>query len=120
MVHSSGSRRDTQLYFRLLAYVAPYRLLFLVSIIAMVVLAAADAAKAALMKPMLDGAFIEKDPELMITVPLYLVGLFVISGIAAFISSFSLLVGRKQGGYGYERTDVFKAPHFPKPILRPI
>jgi len=91
MIHSSGSPRDTQLYLRLLAYVAPYRLLFLVAIIAMVVLAAADAAKAALLKPMLDGAFIEKDSELMVSVPLYLVGLFVISGITTFISSASLL-----------------------------
>ena len=91
MIHSSGSPRDTQLYLRLLAYVAPYRLLFLVAIIAMVVLATADAAKAALLKPMLDGAFIEKDSELMVTVPLSLVGLFVISGITTFISSASLL-----------------------------
>lgn len=71
-------------------YVSPYRLLFMISLFAMLVLAASDAAKAAILKPMLDGAFIGKDPELMIMIPIYLVALFIVSGIAMFVSGASL------------------------------
>ncbi|NIQ14277.1 MAG: lipid ABC transporter permease/ATP-binding protein, partial [Candidatus Dadabacteria bacterium] len=38
------------------------------------------------MKPLLDGAFIEKDPDMMFWVPIMLVGLFFIRGIASYIS----------------------------------
>jgi len=84
------SPKDLQLYSRLLRYVSPYRLLFIMSLFAMVVIAVSDAAKAAILKPMLDGAFIENDPALMISIPLYLVGLFIISGAATFVSAASL------------------------------
>ena len=85
-----SSPQDARLYLRLLGYVRPYRALLLVSLLAMLVLAAADAAKAALLKPMLDGAFIDGDPELMVSIPLYLIALFVLSGLAAFVSGSSL------------------------------
>lgn len=86
----SVSPRDAGLYLRLLGYVAPYRRLFALSLLAMLVLAAADAAKAAILKPMLDGAFLGRDPQLMVAIPLSLVGLFFLSGTAAVISGSSL------------------------------
>jgi subfamily B ATP-binding cassette protein MsbA len=86
----AASPNDLQLYLRLLRYVLPYRLLFLLSLVAMIVLALADASKAAILKPMLDGAFIDNDPDLMVRIPLYLVGLFIVSGVATFISAASL------------------------------
>jgi len=86
----SANPEDARLYSRLLTYVAPYRVLLLVSLFAMLVLAVADAAKAAILKPLLDGAFVGGDPELMVTIPLYLVGLFVLSGIAAIVSGSAL------------------------------
>jgi ATP-binding cassette, subfamily B, bacterial MsbA len=82
--------KDTRLYLRLLRYVYPYRRLFVVSIISMIVLAATEPAVAALIKPMLDGAFIEKDPHTMVLVPLLFVGLFVVRGLASFTSGASL------------------------------
>lgn len=82
--------KDIQLYRRLLGYLSPYRMLLMVSLSAMLVLAVADAAKAAILKPMLDGAFIGKDPDLMVTMPIYLVLLFIVSGLAIFISGASL------------------------------
>ena len=54
-------KKDIILYRRLLGHVVPYWRHFLISIISMVILAATDPAIPALMKPMLDGAFIEKD-----------------------------------------------------------
>ncbi len=56
----------------------------------MLILALSDAAKAAILKPLLDGAFINNDPDLMISIPLYLVLLFIISGFAIFVSGSSL------------------------------
>jgi len=84
------SKKDYQIYKRLFTYIAPYRLLLAVSVFAMTVLAISDAAKAAILKPMLDGAFVDNDPVLMTTIPAYLVALFIVSGISIFIYGSSL------------------------------
>lgn len=81
---------DLKTYLRLLGYIRPYWRLSLVSILSMVVLAATAPALAALMQPLLDGAFIEKDPVLIKWMPLLLILLFVLRGIAAYIGEFSL------------------------------
>ncbi len=82
--------KDVKIYKRLITYIQPYRMLLALSMCAMVILAVADAAKAAILKPMLDGAFINNDPDLISTIPFYLVGLFVISGASIFIYGSSL------------------------------
>ena len=79
-----------QLYLRLLRYVMPYWRVFLVSLLAMVVVAATEPALPALLKPLLDGSFVKKDQELMRLMPLLLVGLIVVRGIAGFISSYAI------------------------------
>jgi len=81
---------DIDLYLRLLRYVHPYWRMFLISIISMVILAATDPAVAALVKPMLDGAFIENDPQAMILVPILFVVLFTVRGVATFASGAAL------------------------------
>jgi len=81
---------DVELYLRLLGYVKPYWRVFLVSIVAMVVLAATEPAVAALIKPMLDGAFIENDPEMMRIVPILFLLLLGIRAIADFASGYAL------------------------------
>ncbi len=81
---------DLRLYLRLLTYVRPYRRFFLVALLAMVILAATDPAIPALLKPMLDGAFIDKDPEMMFMTPLLLIALFAVRGLASFTSGFYL------------------------------
>jgi subfamily B ATP-binding cassette protein MsbA len=75
-----------QLYLRLLGYLRPYRLAFALALLATAVIAATDPAIAGLMKPLLDGSFVERDPEAIRTLPLVLVGLFVIRGIASYLS----------------------------------
>jgi len=79
-----------QLYLRLLRYVVPYWRIFLVSIVSMMVVAATEPALPALLKPLLDGSFVKKDPEMMRLMPLLLVGLIVVRGIAGFISSYAI------------------------------
>jgi len=74
------------LYKRLWRYVKPHRTKLGLSMIAMVAFAATEPAMPALMQPMLDGSFIEKDPVYIQWIPIALVGLFFIRGIAMFIS----------------------------------
>jgi ATP-binding cassette, subfamily B, bacterial MsbA len=81
---------DIILYRRLLSHVVPYWRVFLLSIISMVLLAATDPAIPALMQPLLNGAFIEKDPQTIAFMPFLFVGLFIIRSLAAYISGLSL------------------------------
>lgn len=86
----SSISTDIVLYRRLLGYVVPYWRVFLLSILSMIILAATDPAVPALMQPLLNGAFIEKDPETIALMPFLFVALFAIRGIAAYISNLSL------------------------------
>ena len=78
------------LYLRLLKYVKPYRWQFSVAIIGMVVFAATEPALPALMQPMLDGSFIEKDETMIVLVPILLVLLYLVRGIASFTTTVGL------------------------------
>ncbi len=81
---------DVHLYKRLLQYVLPYWRTFLIAIVSMLVLAISDPAIPALIKPMLDGAFIEKDPATMKWVPVLFVLLFAIRGFATYTNGIAL------------------------------
>ncbi|MCF6281750.1 MAG: lipid A export permease/ATP-binding protein MsbA [Candidatus Polarisedimenticolaceae bacterium] len=76
-----------QLYLRLLTHVRPYWRQFSAGILAMVVLAAAEPAIPALLKPILDGSFVEGDPDTIFWTPILLILLFVIRGIMTFCSN---------------------------------
>ena len=56
----------------------------------MIILAATDPAIPALMQPLLNGAFIEKDPETIRLIPFLFVALFAIRGVAAYVSNLCL------------------------------
>lgn len=90
MTNRHKSADDLRLYLRLLSYVLPYWRVFLLSLLALVILAATDPAMPALLKPLLDGAFIEKDPAMLRTIPLLLIALFAVRGISAYTSSVSI------------------------------
>jgi subfamily B ATP-binding cassette protein MsbA len=84
------------LYRRLLSHVMPYRWEFLAAIVGMVVTAATEPLLPALLKPMLDKSFVHKDPQWIRWVPVMLLGLFVLRGVANFISKFAMnWVGNK-------------------------
>ena len=78
--------KDT--YKRLLSYIKPYRRQFIIAVLGMVGYAITDTAFAALMKPMLDGSFVEQDPNAILFVPLMIVGVFVLRGVAGFASTY--------------------------------
>ncbi|MEE9160928.1 MAG: lipid A export permease/ATP-binding protein MsbA, partial [Gammaproteobacteria bacterium] len=81
---------DARLYKRLMVYVLPYWRTFMIAIVSMLVLAISDPAIPALIKPMLDGAFIEKDPATMKWVPILFVLLFAIRGFATYANGLAL------------------------------
>jgi ATP-binding cassette, subfamily B, bacterial MsbA len=86
----------TALYQRLLGYATPYWRLFAAAVLAMVLFAATDTGLAALMKPMLDGNFIERDPQTVRLVPLALIALFVFRGVTGFVSRYAMSwIGRR-------------------------
>jgi len=86
----------TDLYKRLLGYATPYWRLFVFAVLAMVLFAATDTGLAALMKPMLDGNFIERDPQTIRFVPIALIALFVFRGLAGFAARYTMSwIGRR-------------------------
>ena len=76
-----------ELYLRLLSHVRPYWRQFAGGIASMVLLAATEPAIPILLKPLLDGTFVDKDPTYMFWTPLALVILFSIRGSMNFASS---------------------------------
>ncbi len=79
-----------ELYFRLLAYTRPYWKAFALTLLSMVILAMTEPAIPALLKPLLDGSFIEKDPGAIRLMPVLLVALFLVRGLASYASTFGL------------------------------
>ena len=75
-------------YRRLLHYVKPYRREFGIAVVGMVGYALTDTAFAALMKPMLDGSFVEQDSQAILMVPLMIIGIFLVRGAAGFASTY--------------------------------
>ncbi len=69
-----------ELYLRLLGYVRPYWRVFVVSILTMALAAATDPVLPALMKPLLDGSFVERNQTHPYLVPLAIIGIFLVRG----------------------------------------
>lgn len=78
------------IYRRLLGYARQYWPWYTTAIAAMVLYAATDTGFAALMRPLLDGSFIEKDPATIRLVPVLMMALFLVRGIGGFASTYCL------------------------------
>ena len=76
-----------ELYLRLLRQVRPYWRQFAGGLFTMVILAMTEPAVPVLMKPMLDGSFVDKDPDIIFWSPILLLLLFSIRGVMNFLSS---------------------------------
>lgn len=75
------------LYLRLLEYAKPHWKLFLLTLFCMMIFALTEPAMPALMKPLLDGSFVNKDPKMISLMPLIIVIIFIIRGITNVIST---------------------------------
>ncbi len=81
------NKNNQILYRRLLGYIRPYKTKVTFAILAMIVSAATQPMMAAMMEPLLDGSFIAKDKTHIIWVPIALLSVFIIWGIADYLIS---------------------------------
>jgi subfamily B ATP-binding cassette protein MsbA len=77
-------------YRRLLGYAWPYRLFLGAAALGMVVEAGAAAQFVRLMKPMVDQTFVAHDPNVRWTLPLAILALFVVRGMATFVTDYGM------------------------------
>jgi subfamily B ATP-binding cassette protein MsbA len=78
-----------ELYLRLLKHVWPYRGALFAGIVAMIVGGLADAALVKLSGPLIDELFVHRNRDLAILLPLGIIAVFVVSGLASFASGYS-------------------------------
>ena len=90
MPRSPNPTTSRALYFRLMSYVRPYWRMFALSLFGLVLSAATSPALPALFKPLLDEGFVAKNMSYMRWMPLLLLGLFLLRGIADFISTYCM------------------------------
>ena len=88
MVSSAPCSRE--LYFRLLQYVRPYWKVFALAILSMVLTAATEPLFPALMKPLLDGSFVNKSNANPYLIPAALIGIFLVRGVLSYLGSYTL------------------------------
>ncbi|MBS0213953.1 MAG: lipid A export permease/ATP-binding protein MsbA [Proteobacteria bacterium] len=79
-----------QSYRRLLGYARPYWPLMAMAGIGMVVEAAAAGAFTAMMKPVVNETFIARNPKLATTLPLVIIGLFLLRGMATLSTDYGM------------------------------
>lgn len=90
MIDNTRSISAGEVYGRLLNYVKPYWPAFSAAVFAMAIFAGTETGLAAMMKPLMDGSFVNKDPATIKFIPLALIGLFLIRGAANFVTSYGL------------------------------
>lgn len=87
---------STAVYRRLLRYVTPYWPVLIIASLGMAIDAATQAAFAFMMKPMLDGGFVDQDPFVIKWFPVMIIVMFLIRGAGGFMGMYGLAwVGRK-------------------------
>jgi ATP-binding cassette, subfamily B, bacterial MsbA len=83
-------RKPWPTYRRLLGYSLPHWRVMLLASVATAGFAAVDAGFAALVKPLLDKAFVEQNPTYIRTMPLLIIGLFLVRGISSFAATYGM------------------------------
>ncbi len=75
-----------QIYRRLIGFARPYRWFLFVALLGMLIEAGAAGAFTQLMQPMIDETFVARNPKVSLTLPMAIIGLFIVRGIAGFIA----------------------------------
>ncbi|MCG5511853.1 lipid A export permease/ATP-binding protein MsbA [Ectothiorhodospira shaposhnikovii] len=85
-----------EVYRRLLSHSLKYWPYLLMALVAMLITAATETGFAALMRPLMDGSFVDRDPDAIRWIPLAIIGIFFIRGVAEFLSNYTMKwVGRQ-------------------------
>ncbi|MEL0084081.1 MAG: lipid A export permease/ATP-binding protein MsbA [Gammaproteobacteria bacterium] len=77
-------------YRRLLQYALPHWRVFLVAIVCLVGMGATNTSFAALMKPLIDGSFVDRDPKIISLIPFAIMGLALIRLVVDFGSKYAM------------------------------
>ena len=77
-----------RVYRRLLSYLRPHWLVASLSVIGMIVQGGTETVFAWIIKPMLDSGFVNRDLAVIRLIPLGIIGIFLVRGIASFASSY--------------------------------
>ena len=84
-MQAPAAHTSKELYLRVLAQVRPHWRAFSLGILAMIGYAATETALPALLKELLDGSFVNRDPAAIHRMPLLIVALFVVRGATDFV-----------------------------------
>ena len=85
-----NNQNSRALYRRLLSFIRPYWRMFALSLIGLIATAATEPALPALFKPLLDQGFVQKDADSLKLIPLLILALFLIRGLATFVSTYCM------------------------------
>jgi len=77
-------------YARLLGYVKDYWFVFLIAMVASVGYSGVDAAMIKFVQPLIDSAFVNRDPQLIAWIPIIIPVAFVLRGGMNFVSNYSM------------------------------
>jgi len=84
-----------QVYRRLLRYAFPYWRYLLIAVVGLVLTAISQPLFAWIMGPLLDKAILQHDPDVIAWLPIGILGIFLLRGIAMFLASYYMgMVGR--------------------------
>jgi ATP-binding cassette, subfamily B, bacterial MsbA len=84
------------IYKRLLGYTRPYWHLSVLSLVASVLYSLLDAGTIKLLQPMIDMGFVTRDPHVVWIIPIIIVVIFLLRGVASFMSDYcTTTVGRR-------------------------
>ena len=95
-----------EIYPRLLRYSFRYKGWLGLAGLGMALYAGADTALIYILKPLLDGSIVDRDPWMIHWIPFFMLGLFIGRGIAGFLSSYGMSWVANRVVYNV-RTDVF-------------
>ena len=83
------------LYKRLLTRTKVYKSIFFLAVVGMIIHALADTSFAALIKPLLDGSFVNQDEDVIALMPAFIILIFILRGTGSFMSNYGMAyVGR--------------------------
>jgi len=92
----SSSQTSSALYRRLLGYVVPYKWIFALAIVGMFIVALGETAFVALLKPIMDEGFVNRDQFLIKWLPLALVVVMFVRGLGQFVDTYTMAwIGRR-------------------------
>lgn len=87
---ASSDLRPWPVYRRLLGYALPHWRVLAIAFVATGVFAAVDASFAALVKPLLDQAFVAQNETYIRWLPVAIIGLFLLRGLSSFTSAYGM------------------------------